>query len=95
VSHSEKFAISIRAPFLCAQRFLYSRAILKSSRFLLASHSEKVAISIRAPYLCAQRFLFASHSENLAISIRAPGIAINTDTLIIIPTVGLLIPVQA
>jgi len=64
--------------------FFYSRAILKSSRFLLASHSEKLAISICAPFLCAQRFsylrailkssrfLIASHSEKLTISICAP-----------------------
>jgi len=76
-------AISVREPFwkardlysrafsLCAA-FLYSQAILKCSRFLLASHSEKLAISIRAPFLCAQRVLFASHSEKLVISTRAP-----------------------
>jgi len=66
-------AISIRAPFLCAQRFLF------------ASHSEKLAISIRAPLFVrsvvllvshseklAISLIFASHSEKLAISIRAP-----------------------
>jgi len=84
--HSEKLAISIRAPF-------FMRSVI-----LLASHSEKLKISllfashyethvisksIRAPFfersifcfrafLCAQYFLFASHSEELAIFIRAP-----------------------
>jgi len=52
-----KDSLSHEPTLLCAAFFLfYSRAILKSSRFLLASHSEKLAMSIRAPFLCAQRF---------------------------------------
>ena len=77
-SHSEKFAISIRAPF-------FVRSVI-----LLASHSEKLAISIRAPFfersvfylrafsLCAAFFylqailkssqsLFARHSEKRCV----------------------------
>jgi len=77
-------AISIRAPFFERSVF-YSRAILKSSRFIFASHSEKLAISIRAPFFVrsgvllvrhseklAIFLLFANHSEKLAISISAP-----------------------
>jgi len=56
-SHSEKLAISIRAPFLCAQRFLF------------ASHSEKLTISIRSPFFVRSVILLASHSEKLAISL--------------------------
>ena len=47
-------AISIRAPFLCAQRFLF------------ASHSEKLAISIRAPLFVRSVVLLVSHSEKKA-----------------------------
>jgi len=47
----------------------YSRAILKSSRFLFASHSEKLAISIRAPFFERSVVLLASRSEKLAISL--------------------------
>ena len=48
-SHSEKLAISIRAPFFERSVFC-SRAFLCAQRFLIASHSEMLAISIRAPF---------------------------------------------
>ena len=85
-SHSEKLAISIRAPFFVRSVILsvsHSEKLAISEALLFASHSEKLAISIRVPFfersvfylraiLCARHFLFASHSEKLAISIRAP-----------------------
>jgi len=74
--HSEKLAISIRAPFFeCSvfyhqvretflkARDLYSRVFLCAQCFLFARHSEKLAISIRAPFFerCVLFFLGVSN----------------------------------
>ena len=79
-SHSEKLAISIRAPF-----FVHSVVLLASHSeklaisLLFASHSKKLAISIRAPFfersvffylraiLKSSQSLFARHSRKRCV----------------------------